>query len=288
MLRSLTYCLFSVSVLLCFAGCHLLQINPGPKDLPEPQNAAYLPSKNSFRVGQFMFLADVEIKRNSPIFKELSNLRDQVQRDLQLPTSNSLILVYLFEDKERYERFMQMRYPDLPKRRAFFVAQPHRFGASEDLLVFTYWGDRVAQDLRHELTHALLHSVLKDMPLWLDEGLAEYYELPPAANGVSLHHLDNLRRPPNGPMVSDLTRLEQLLEVQHMTPVEYRESWAWVHFFLRGAPQARQVLLDYLKDLRTTSRPGSLRQRLVPVLGSPEEALQRHLTDLDQSTRRRN
>ena len=76
--------------------------------------------------------------------------------------------------------FMVSKYPKLPSRRAFFVAQTRGVGRSEDLLIYTYWGERVQQDLRHELTHALLHSVLKDVPLWLDEGLAEYYEL--------LHH----------------------------------------------------------------------------------------------------
>lgn len=275
--RFLTRLLLPVAVLVCLAGCHLLQLNPRPQDRPEPQNAAYLPNKNSFRVGQFLFLADIDIKRSSPIFRELANLREQVQRDLQLPASSNLILVYLFEDRERYERFMQMRYPDLPKRRAFFVAQPHRFGGSEDLLVFTYWGDRVGQDLRHELTHALLHSVLKDVPLWLDEGLAEYYELPESTNGVSQQHLDNIRHAASTPGAFDLTRLEQLVEVQQMTPVEYRESWAWVHFLLRGPPQAKHVLLDYLKELRTTSRPGPLRPRLAAVLAAPEMALQRHL-----------
>ena len=86
--------------------------------------------------------------------------------------------VYLFEDRDAYERFMQSRYPNLPRRRAFFVAQPRGVGGGDDLLVYTFWGERIRQDLRHELTHALLHSVLKDVPLWLDEGLAEYFELP--------------------------------------------------------------------------------------------------------------
>ena len=42
-------------------------------------------------------------------------------------------------------------------------------------------GDHLRTDLRHELTHALLHGVLKDVPLWLDEGLAGFFELPPDA-----------------------------------------------------------------------------------------------------------
>ena len=106
------------------------------------------------------------------IFRELGELHEEVTKQLQLPTSNRTVQVYLFEDKERYKRFIHAKYPDLPERRAFFVAQPRGMGV-EDLLVYTYWGDQVQQDLRHELTHAVLHAVLKDVPIWLDEGLAE-------------------------------------------------------------------------------------------------------------------
>ncbi len=159
-------------------------------------------------------------------------MRDQVYKELELPPSNTIVQVFLFEDKEHYERFMQLKHPDLPKRRAFFVAQPRRLGGNEDLLVYTYWGDRIQQDLRHELTHALLHCVLKDVPLWLDEGLAEFFEVPPGWNGVNAQHVEQLR----GKNKFDLDRLEQLTDVQQMNPAEYREAWAWTHLMLRSTP----------------------------------------------------
>jgi len=141
----------------------------------------------------------------------------------------------------------------------------------DELLVYTFWGENVTQDLRHELTHALLHSVLKDVPLWLDEGLAEFFELPPANGGVNFKHLEHLRREGFRP---DLARLEQLTEVQQMNPGEYREAWAWVHLMLRTSPGARRVLLAYLAELRTTSRPGLLRPRRLPPWPYPAEAAQ--------------
>ena len=150
---------------------------------------------------------------------------------------------------------MQARYPDLPLRRAFFVAQPRTIGGAEDLLVYTFWGEHIQQDLRHELTHALLHSVIRDVPLWLDEGLAEYFELPPDRMGVNPAHLENLRSGPLGPYKPDLARLEGLTEVEQMTPAEYRESWAWVHLMLRDKPEAKSVLTNYLHQLRRQQRP---------------------------------
>jgi hypothetical protein len=238
------------------------------------------------RVSQYFFLSDFEIKKDLPLFRELADMRDQIHKTLQLPSSTSIIQVYLFEDIDRYERFMKVRWPDLPKRRAFFIAQPRPMGG-EELLVYTYWGsgDRIQQDLRHELTHALLHSVLKDVPLWLDEGLAEYFEIPPGKSGVNPDHLKLLRRGPGGPLISDLARLEQLTQVEQMTPAEYREAWAWVHLMLHSNDEARKVLVGYLRELRSTKSPGPLRPRLAAIFPTPELELDRHLTLVDQGKR---
>src|SRR5207253_1428314 len=122
------------ALVLLSVGCNLLRFNTVPP--PRPDKEAVAPAapvaKNSFRVPpQFLFHADFEVNRNLPIFQELARLREQVNRDLQLPASNAVIQVYLFETREKYEQFMQGKYPSLPKRRAFFIADS-RFGGAED------------------------------------------------------------------------------------------------------------------------------------------------------------
>jgi hypothetical protein len=277
--------LAGIILLLGGSGCHSLklggtQLNDKPEHV-EKDVANPLPSKYSLRVSQFLFLADFKLREDQPIFRELSDLREQVYSDLQLPTSNTVVQVYLFEDKDRYRRFMHGKYPDLPERRAFFVAQPRGMGA-EDLLVYTYWGDQVQQDLRHELTHAMLHSVLKDVPIWLDEGLAEYYELPPYRKGHNAGHVAKLRGSPDNFVRLSLTRLEQLTKVEDMHPAEYQEAWAWVHLMLHSTPEAKAVLLQYLQRLRTNEKPGPLQPSLAAVFSSPEEALDSHLALLEK------
>jgi hypothetical protein len=264
------------------SGCHTLRLGPQPvekadKDTPPTPP---LPSKQSLRVSQFVFYSDFELKRDLPIFKELEALRDQVYKELQLPTANTVVQVYLFEDRDRYERYMKANQPQLPRRRAFFIQQ-ERVHGGDDLMVYTYWGDRVSQDLRHELTHGMLHSVLKDVPLWLDEGLAECYELPPDWNGVNVQHLEQLRR---GSFKPNLDRLEQLTKVEQMTPAEYRESWAWVHLMLSDQA-GRAVLLAYLQQLRTNPNPGPLAPKLAEAYDSLETALTEHLAKLDAPNR---
>jgi hypothetical protein len=271
---------------LCLtAGCNTLRLAPPPPEKVEKDLAPTLPSKRQFRVSQFVFTSEFELRRDLPLFDELSRLRDQVYKELQLPSANTVVQVYLFEDRDRYEKFMKAKYPDLPRRRAFFVAQPRSVGVSEDLLVYTYWGDRIQQDLRHELTHALLHSVLKDVPLWLDEGLAEFFETLPEWQGVNYQHLDLILRNPAKTFQPDLARLEQLSQVQQMMPSEYREAWAWVHLMLRDKPEAKAVLCNYLQSLRNSPTAGPLAPRLAAVYPQMAEALNQHLARIDSGPR---
>jgi hypothetical protein len=294
--RSIRWRLSALTVAACclgsLAGCQLLDIFAVHNDPPKPASPVTVsaprppadaavvtarPGKCEYRNGQYVFLADFEINRAAPIFKELTDLHDHVHKTLQLPTSNNLIQVYLFEDRDRYDRFMAATHPELPRRRAFFFGRDLMGG--KELLVYVFWGngDRIQQDLRHELTHALLHSVLKDVPLWLDEGLAEYFELPPANLGVNADHLRYLRY-----ASCDLSRLEQLTEVEQMTAAEYREAWAWVHLMLHSNEEARKVLIGYLHELQKTKSPGLLRPRLAGVFpANLEMALERHLAVID-------
>jgi hypothetical protein len=241
-----------------------------------------LPTKKQYRISQFVFVSDFDIDIEEPLFQELAILADQVCRELQLPPANKVVTVYLFPDRDKYERFTMSRYPEVPRRRAFFVAQPRVPVGGEELLVFTYWGDHRREDLRHELTHAVLHSVLKDVPLWLDEGLAEYFEVDPADDGVNLQHLDYFRQVGPRNFDPDLIGLEQCNQLHQMTAREYRESWAWVHLMLRDGPEPKRVLVEYLKVLRTNASPGPLEPRLTAVLPNAPASLRRHLATIDR------
>jgi hypothetical protein len=260
------------------SGCTILKGNSGTGDQSATAAVPSTPGKNGgVRISQYVFYSDFTLKPTAPLFVELSELREQIYKELQLPPSNTVVQVFLFEDKAKYERYMKAWYPNLPDRRAFFIAQPRSRGGADDLYVYTFWGEHIRQDLRHELTHALLHSVLKDVPLWLDEGLAEFFELPPERNGLNQQHVVQLRQS----LDFDMARLEQLSEVKQMGRPEYREAWAWVHLMLRGKPEAKAVLLNYIKQLRGSQQPGSLLVKLREVFPSPGDSLVEHLNELD-------
>jgi Protein of unknown function (DUF1570) len=272
-----------------FSGCELTRIlTLDPNDSKSEKALAKKPappSKYSFRQAPYTFSYDFDLNRNHPLFKDLEGLRDQLAKELHIPAGTTPIQVYLFEDKTHFDKFMQASFDNLPSdRRAFFIKQPRTVGGPEDLLVYAYWGEgeRIQQDLRHELTHALLHSVLRDVPMWLDEGLAGCFELSPQLKGVNASHVEFYRRAiQDGTFKPDLARLESLLLVKQMNSPEYREAWAWTHLMLRSTPEAKKVLRNYLAQLKTNPRPGTLAPRLTEVFPSPEVALKKHLLELD-------
>ena len=242
-------------------------------------SSAKRPSKNWLRVSQYAICTDFDLNPTDPLFRELEDLPGQIQSELKLPPGNSVIQVFLFETQESYEAYMTVRYPKLPLRRAYFIAEP-RAATGDDLLVYTWMGDHLRTDLRHELTHAVLHSVLKSVPLWLDEGLAGFFELPVANRGLNESHLEILQK---GAFQPDLARLEKLGKVSQMEKPEYRESWAWVHFLLRGSPAAKDGLLAYLVELQTNPNPGPLAAKIKETFPEPEAALVDHLSTLSLS-----
>jgi hypothetical protein len=283
-------CLTLAALTAAAVGCETVRHEPPTargRDLePAPAPVAYVPppGKHATRGAYYVVYHDFELSKSDPFFAELDALPDQVFGELKLPAGAALVQVFLFDTQENYEQFMGTKYPALPRRRAYFLSQP-RPGGADELKIYTWMGNHITTDLRHEFTHALLRGVLKDVPIWLDEGLAGYFELPPEQQGVNPQHLKALRGPGFQP---DLARLETLTQVAQMKAAEYREAWAWVHLMLRSGPAARKVLHQYLQALRTDPNPGPLLPRLRDAVPDPEPALVEHLAgvELPKSTAR--
>ena len=221
-----------------------------------------LPAKYTVENEHLIVQSDVKLPRNHELLKDLAQLRDEILSTLDLPVQKQSVIVYLFADEARYANYLQTRYPRLPPRRAYFV------GTSKELAVYTYWGERIQEDLRHEFTHGVLHATLKDVPLWLDEGLAEYFEVTGQPTGMNREYAMNLAAGIATGWKPGLDRLESLEAVDQMQKSDYQESWAWVHFMLQHSDDSREVLTNYLRELRTTSQPGPLSTRLraaIPV-----------------------
>src|SRR6266404_634871 len=98
-LVSLSPCLL-VSLSSLSLGCHSLKLSPPVVEKLEKADKGSVPiapAKYQLRVSQYLFLADFELKRDLALFRELADLREQVQKELQLPSADTLIQVHLFE-----------------------------------------------------------------------------------------------------------------------------------------------------------------------------------------------
>lgn len=205
--------------------------------------------------GTFHWHADYALEEHE-LIEELAGLQRQLVESLKIDEAREPIHVIVFHKKKTYTEYLGRYFPGVPSRRALFLK------VRGPGMVFAYRSDALAVDVRHESTHALLHAALPMVPLWLDEGLAEYYEVEQKQRMNGNPHLAATRWDVRLGRQKSLQSLEELTDLNSMGQAEYRRSWAWVHFMLHGPAEARDELVQFLADIQAASPPGHLSARL--------------------------
>lgn len=221
-------------------------------------------------LGNFAIYAQFPLSEIEAVLDDLAQLPQDIEGALGIDTTGRPVTVLLFGSQGGYQQFLRREYHEVPYRRALYVERSGR------ALVLAYRSRELATDLRHEATHALLHSALPMIPLWLDEGLAEYFELPPGQRAFGHPYLKTVRFWCKLGYTPSLRQLEQIHRMEDMTANAYRWSWAWVHFFLHGPQVAREELAAYLATIQNYGVPGSLSERTERRLGPLKEAFLTH------------
>ena len=217
------------------------------------QKVVELPSADRFEREQLRIFSDFHLPRRHRLIDDLTARRRDIADRLLLPMSDEPINIYLFDSAERFETYMVRHHPAFPRRRAIFVQN------DTELSVFAHWGTQVGEDLRHEVTHGYLHSVVPNIPLWLDEGLAEYFEQPRGQEDMHRMHVVSLvDAAKNDGWLPNMKRLESLSDPAALTQLDYAESWLWVHYLLETNPENRKALQDHLARIRMTGDAGPL------------------------------
>src|SRR5258708_4588742 len=152
-----------------------------------------------------------------------------------------------------------------------FAFAPYRFhfqGKRVELAGYVLgrpWGNYIAIDgdprtdalhsVRHEYVHYLLHNNYARLPLWLDEGLAEFYGTFRMVDGEArvgepiVEHIAWLRE-------NQLIPLRQLFAIDHGSKdyhegirqgVFYTESWALTHYLILGNPARHPQMSQMFK-----------------------------------------
>jgi hypothetical protein len=142
-----------------------------------------------------------------------------------------------------------------------FVARPDM----NYIAIVSGSGPERLQVVFHEYAHLLISNMSRRLPVWLNEGLAEFYSTFELGRGgreaVLGSPLDRHLQRLNG---SQLLPLEQLLTVTHDSAmynegdrrsVFYGQSWALTHLLLLGQPLRTPKLLAYLDAVNGGAAP---------------------------------
>ena len=220
--------------------------------------------------GRFQLYANFSLDGSEQLVAELQRLERDMATALGLKTTREPVHLILFRDRASYDRYMEHYFRGAPARRALFIK------GSTPGWVFAYQNADYAIDLRHETAHALLHGELPDVPLWLDEGLAEYYEVTADRRVHGNPYLSTTKWEAWLLRVPSLGKLESLQDVSRMSRADYRAAWSWVHFMLHGPQDAQRVLAEYLADMREHRVPGNFNDRLHAALPDLEKQYLKH------------
>ncbi|GEM_PF-1093837 len=230
-------------------------------------------------VGPFAVRTVEPLDEDGPEATALREVHKEMVRTLGRRPVHEPIEVFLFRDRKRYEAFLASQRGTLPYRRALFVTDGSR------RKIYAHRNRGLSRDLRHEAAHALLNAWYGSVPLWLDEGLAEYFETDPEAHHMQCGHVAELWEAlRTGVWRPSLERLERIERVTELSRRDYAEAWLWVHLLLQSDAIPPGFLVSYLA---AGGKEGPLSVRLRHFVAEPEELVRKHLERLYRKCGRR-
>lgn len=195
----------------------------------------------------FSLLSDYQVD-SEDIQERLEQLSIELQSTLGVSSADEPVQIILFESRSNYLTYLGSAVPASRHRRAVFVRKGRL------TTIYCYRSDKTMTDLRHEMTHAILHQHLQFLPLWMDEGLAEYFEEEPKARAHS-SRTKGLRWRTAAGWSPDLDRLEKMPAADEIDTSDYRDSWAMCSFLINESDDSRALLRDYLQQIHDGKAP---------------------------------
>ena len=208
------------------------------------------------RTANFVFIGDAPERDIRAIARNLEQFRDALSRALPNSRSQSVAptVVLVFASHRSFLPFM-------PQFEGRPVEVSGIFRAEDDINYIALNAEQRAAGLRtafHEYTHLLVSNTIRSLPLWLEEGLAEFYETFEERDGgeagmigtPSAHHLQALR--------TQFIPLEALMAIDETAPIYnensrrsafYSTAWALTHYLLLGNPDGVRQLDRYIAYL---------------------------------------
>jgi Protein of unknown function (DUF1570) len=203
----------------------------------------------------FIVVGDVSARELRDTATKFEGFHEALRRVLPSATTTAPVptVVIVFSNESSFTPF-KPQYQGKPREGVAGYAVPGLDVNYIAMLSSQQAGERV---IFHEYTHMLVSNAVARMPLWLNEGLADFYS--------TFALMDGGKRAQIGrPIAEHLLLLDgslrvplaDLLKADHTSPLYnegsrasalYAESWALTHMLLNGQPSRVSELTDYLR-----------------------------------------
>jgi tetratricopeptide (TPR) repeat protein len=185
----------------------------------------------------------------------VGGLIQNAHRPLPLPTH-----VYVFDSRRELQPFLPVRNGRVAALGGYF----HHDGDVNDIALALEGYDESATVVFHEYTHLLLRNAAKSIPVWLNEGLAEYYSTYGLDSGGTrahigrplAHHVELLRQrfmPLSQLIAVDTT--SALYNEGARRSIFYAEAWALTHYLMIEMPKGPAAINAYAAGIARGEQP---------------------------------
>jgi len=236
---------------------------------------------NQLRSANFYVIGDAGAGQLRQVAERLEQFRETIglllPRALQATTPTTVIV---FKTQHTYDPYKPQYEGKAKSIAGFFLPGP----AVNYITLTTEGGVEGLGIVYHEFVHLMVNNNVRSMPLWFNEGLADYYATFQAQAGGHGVILGNAQTQYVRLLRNRFLSLDQLVAVDHKSPlyneadkasVFYAESWALVHYLTIGS-QGRydKLVAPFLTALTNGESFSDAVQR---VLGVSEATLQKEL-----------
>ncbi len=246
--------------------------------------AGALPSPKSswieVHTASFTLFSEAGERKTREIGEDLERLRDalsQLSPGLTL-SSPTPTYIFVFKDAPSFQAY-QRTYNGKPvDSGGYFLG---RQLANYVAINGDQHGDERAI-IYHEYLHYLMHTNFAALPLWLNEGLAEYYSTFQVARdeariGLPIpEHILWLRQHALIPFATLFAVTDKSPEYNETDRRGgfYAESWALVHYMISGNPERRRQASEYLRLVQAGTPPDQI---FAKAFGTDPAVLQQEL-----------
>ena len=210
---------------------------------------------------------DVDTAESRAIREQADTIVEHIAARVSVQSPPRPVRILVFPSLRGMQTYLSWYRPDRYKSHALCLETEDGFDVALHLTGDTARGLR---NLRHEMTHYVLASHFFDLPPWIDEGLARYFETGEPYGKPKKEELGLLR-----PILADdRPVLEDLVTIpagESFTLLGYAESWALTHYLIHARPQGLERLLRYLKVVRSGYEAGLNFQQ---IFGKPPSKIE--------------